>query len=223
MIRFICPECDKHLTVSDEKAGKIATCPACKTRIIIPEAETRPQADSVTAEPPRRRPIDDDDDRPVRRRRDDYDDENDPPRRRRSEVDDDDDFDRPRRRKRRRKRRRSEGFLDNMPLGLDAFALILLGLVFMCLMLLGLSLLLPPLALLPMGIGFLMVAAGRVWFLVIVFQEDTTQGMLCLLIPIYGLIYLLQNFDEVKKPFFLDVGGIVIIVLSACAGGAGAH
>jgi hypothetical protein len=45
VIRFQCPECDKRLNVGEAKAGKFATCPACKSNIRIPDAaDSQPTA-----------------------------------------------------------------------------------------------------------------------------------------------------------------------------------
>jgi len=38
-IEFHCPDCDKLLRTSDEKAGLTANCPACNCSIIVPPAE----------------------------------------------------------------------------------------------------------------------------------------------------------------------------------------
>lgn len=38
-IEFECPQCGKRLRVKDESAGKKASCPACRTIMIVPEVE----------------------------------------------------------------------------------------------------------------------------------------------------------------------------------------
>ncbi len=40
MIRMVCGQCGKQLQVSDEYAGKQASCPGCRTEIIVPATGT---------------------------------------------------------------------------------------------------------------------------------------------------------------------------------------
>lgn len=230
MIRFLCPGCDKKLAVPDDKGGKVGACPTCKTRFQIPGAAP-PDDDvetGVTADPPlkRRPPRSDDDEAPVRRRRtapNDLVDE--PPRRRRSEVSDDDDDDdipdaeaaRPRKKKKKKRRRSESG--GGLPLGLDAYSLAMIGIFMIGLPLVGISFVFPPVSLLAMGIGWLASLVGGVWFLIVAFQDDSTQGILCLVVPAYSLVYLFLNWGETWRPFSLQMAGILISVLSMCCNG----
>jgi hypothetical protein len=85
----------------------------------------------------------------------------------------------------------------------------------------GLALIFPPAALVPIGLGWLMMAVGNIWFLVCAFQEDVMSGVLCFVVPFYSLYYLIAHFDEVKMPFFTGLVGFVLIVGGSCAGGIG--
>lgn len=231
MIRFLCPGCEKKLTVGDDKGGKVGTCPSCKTRFQIPEAdppveERSEQRVTTESSSKRRSTRPSEDDAPVQRRRLASDDDAAPPRRRPAPRDDDDDdipdaeIDAPRRKKKKKKRRRSSSESSGLPLGLDYFWLALIGLLVLGLPIIGLSLIFPPAALAGLALGGLASFVGGIWFLMIAFQDDATQGILCLLIPMYSLIYLISNFEETKRPFCLQMAGTAISVFAICAGGA---
>ncbi|MFO1491504.1 MAG: MotA/TolQ/ExbB proton channel family protein [Kiritimatiellia bacterium] len=44
-----CPKCQTHLNYDDDLAGKLARCPGCGNRIILPGANRKPAADGKTA------------------------------------------------------------------------------------------------------------------------------------------------------------------------------
>lgn len=48
MIRFACPGCSATYTASDEKAGKLSTCPKCKMEFEIPAASDVPPPITLT-------------------------------------------------------------------------------------------------------------------------------------------------------------------------------
>ena len=68
-------------------------------------------------------------------------------------------------------------------------------------------------------LGWLIAFAGGIWFLVVAFQDDAIQGILCLFVPFYSLIYLITHFEEVKKPFLVQVVGTALALGGLCAGG----
>lgn len=216
MIQFLCPGCEKKLAVGNDKGGKIASCPKCKTRFQIPEADPNDVEDRVTPEPPLKR-------RPTRSDPDDV-----PPRHRESRRprhhnrDDDDlpdaEIERPRKKKRRKRRPSSEAGGFELPLGLDVFWLAPIGALVIGLLLLGIGVIFPPLLFLATFFGGTVGSIGSIWFLVVAFQDDTTQGVLCLVVPVYSLFYALTNFEEVKRPFSLWMIGAGIAILSSCAG-----
>ena len=61
MIRIRCPGCEKILSVSEAKAGLVATCPACDQLFRIPTPRppkrAEPDAESPADEMPRRSPV----------------------------------------------------------------------------------------------------------------------------------------------------------------------
>jgi hypothetical protein len=244
MIRFRCPKCNKKLGVNESQAGEVGVCPECKGKFRIPAA---PAGDEITTSPRgksgpppedeggpapaggrRRREEEEDDDLPPRRRRREEEDDDDlPPRQRRREEGEDEDLP-PRRRRReeedeeerkpaRRRRRRRQG-ASGLPGGLDGLTVGLLGVGVGGLLFVGLSLVLPAAALLPLGLGYLLAVAGSIWFLVVAFQDSPVSGLLCLCVPFYSLIYLVTHFEETKRPFFAYLTGLILVMTASCAG-----
>src|SRR5262249_46161757 len=118
-------------------------------------------------------------------------------------------------RQRGQKRRQSSS---SLPMGLDGFTITLIGLGVFGLLSMGLSLISPVLAFVPMVLGSLVALAGGLWFLMLAFQDSAVAGLLCLFVPFYSLFYLVTHFDEVKRPFFLQLVGGLIVGMGVCAG-----
>src|SRR5262249_27090593 len=143
------------------------------------------ESNRITVQPPRpKRPADDED----------FDD-----------IDRDDDEaevpkDRPRKRRRRRRKKRSRtlGFLEF--LGFGTITLVALGLALVGFLFVPASFALPPLIFVPMALGSVLSLVGWVWIVVIAFQDDSTQGLLCFCCGPYVLYYVIANFDEAKQP-----------------------
>ncbi|HEY3789330.1 MAG TPA: hypothetical protein VGL71_10770 [Urbifossiella sp.] len=244
MIRLICPGCDKTLQVNDNLAGRAVACPSCKTKFQVPQAEppddeppsrkpappprnttTKPSSEA-DRDPPRRKPRDDDDDddRPRSRRRDnDEDDEDDDrPRRRRRDLDDDDDDDdddRPRSRAKKKKKRRARSGGDGG--GFSSWSIsskvvsISAAFCFVCLLF---SFLWPPIFFAALGLSYILMFAGGIGMLIVAFNDDVMQGILCLLVPFYSLYYLITHFEECKQPFLIQIGGLLLMMFMFCAG-----
>jgi hypothetical protein len=122
MIQFPCSECGKKLSVGESAAGKLATCPTCKTRTRVPEAsdeEDRPKKSarpsegvkSAAKKPARRDAEEEEELEPEAEELEDEDEEDERPRkkksaqvRRRRDEDDEDEDEEPRRKKARARR-----------------------------------------------------------------------------------------------------------------------
>jgi len=52
------------------------------------------------------------------------------------------------------------------------------------------------------------------WFLVAAFRESIWWGLGCLFIPIVQLIFLIMHWQAAKKPFFLQLLGIALIIVA---------
>ncbi len=222
----ICSKCGRKSRLPDHLIGKRVRCPGCAeiftAAVNVPAPVKKPEPvakdeddeaggyDVVEDRPKKRRPVDDDDDDDDRSRRS---------RRRLDDDDDDDDDDRPRRRAPKRKKKRSprsgagSGNLSTLLfVGIGAAALcVLLGLV---------SIFVPALAMVPYYVGVGVTIVGQVWFLIVAFSDDATQGVLCLCVPFYGLYYLVTHFAECKNAFFTQLAGVALMTVGSCAAGA---
>jgi len=71
-------------------------------------------------------------------------------------------------------------------------------------------------------IGYIVMAAGGIWILVLAFQDSVMWGLGCLRIPIVQLIFAFTHWEDSKIPFLIQVGGAVIyfggVFLGAAAG-----
>jgi len=61
-------------------------------------------------------------------------------------------------------------------------------------------------------LGILVCLVGRIWFLVAAFTESIWWGLACLFIPIVDLFFLIVHWDSAKKPFGLQLLGIIVAV-----------
>src|SRR5262249_27985429 len=106
--------------------------------------------------------------------------------------------------------------------GMDPFVAGLLGLGVVSVLLVVLAFISPALSLIPIVLGWLVALGGGIWFLVVAFQDSPAAGLLCLFVPFYSFVYLCTHFDETKKPFFVQLFGVGILVAGGLAGGISA-
>ena len=76
------------------------------------------------------------------------------------------------------------------------------------------------------NVGFILMMIGGIMMLVVAFRNDVMDGLFCIIIPFYGLYYLLNHYDELRRWFYLNLfGGLyfgtsliaVVILISAGA------
>jgi len=67
-------------------------------------------------------------------------------------------------------------------------------------------------ALLILAFGLLIV--GGLWFLIVAFRTSIGWGLGCLFIPFVSLVYLIQYWEEARRPFALQVVGILVLVIA---------
>lgn len=221
-----CPNCLSKLRVPDTALGKKVKCPGCggvfATALDPPPPVEEDEADNgyETEQERRKRPRTEEEgpasERARSRRRTD-DDEDDRPRRRRR--DEEEDEERPRKRKRKKRRASGTGFLNIE--GLDTPTTVILGTTAVCIVMSLTSILFPPLALIPIGVSLVMMIGGGLWFLLVAFQDSALHGVLCLCVPFYSIYYLISHLGETWKPFALNLLGVVVYMVAACAGGMG--
>ena len=63
-------------------------------------------------------------------------------------------------------------------------------------------------------LGFILAIVGGIGMLIVAFRESVLWGIGCLLIPLVSLIFVLSHWDEAKKPFLIQLGGVVLILVS---------
>jgi hypothetical protein len=62
-------------------------------------------------------------------------------------------------------------------------------------------------------VGFLLALAGSLWGVVVPFMESILCGLLYLFLPLYPLYYLITRWDEMRRPFWLSMGGSVLVIV----------
>jgi hypothetical protein len=82
----------------------------------------------------------------------------------------------------------------------------------------GLSLIWEEASYVPIVLGCILAGLGGLWFLAVAFQESPVAGLLCLLVPFYSLFYLVTHFEETKRPFFVQLAGLGMVLAASCAG-----
>ena len=220
MIRLQCPKCERKLVVKPEFAGRLALCPGCQTKMRVPEVQAsaddsaevderqqenkhaEERSEHVTARPRRREPAeetsDGDDDRP-------------------NDVQEE----RPRKKRRRRKRKKKSFDIEALNfLGLDTITLIALGITLLGFLFIPAAFIVPPLIFVPLVLGSVLSLVGYVWVIVIAFQDDSTQGMLCFCFGPYMFYYILVNFDETKQAGIIFLAGTALQIAATVVAGA---
>jgi thiol:disulfide interchange protein len=72
-------------------------------------------------------------------------------------------------------------------------------------------------------LGLLVALVGAIWLIVLAFKESILWGLGSLLIPFVSLIFAITHWDRAKTPFLIQVGGVVLLVLSVMMGGLPGH
>lgn len=62
-------------------------------------------------------------------------------------------------------------------------------------------------------IGMLLVLIGGIWLLVVTFKEGVLWGLGSLVVPVVSIAFVCMHWHESKKPFLLQVAGLVLIVV----------
>lgn len=64
-------------------------------------------------------------------------------------------------------------------------------------------------------LGLVIALVGVVWLLVITFKTSVLWGLGSLFIPIVSLVFVAMHWDETKRPFLIQVVGVVLMVAGA--------
>jgi hypothetical protein len=209
LLRFRCPHCRDSSTA--EPGAEIIFCPTCGKPVRL--SKPKPKTKAKAARAPVEEGIEDVIEVPEA---------SPPPVRRKPGPENPwETEDRPPRPRRRRSRRRVE----EEPSGgfwpfdyVSGYMVSLLGLGLLAIVLVPVSCVFPPAGAVCMVIGFIANVAGAIWILMLAARDG--EVMLVLLVPFYGLFYILQNLGEAGKPFLLQVVGSFMIMGGAVSVGA---
>lgn len=63
---------------------------------------------------------------------------------------------------------------------------------------------------------------GGIWIVVLAFKKSVLWGIGSLIVPFVSLIFVIMNWQETKKPFLIQIAGVVLLVVGALnmSGGA---
>ena len=64
-------------------------------------------------------------------------------------------------------------------------------------------------------IGLGLIVIGGIWTIVAAFKTSIGWGIGCLVIPPVSLVFLFKYWDESKTPFFVQLAGIVLLVVGS--------
>jgi hypothetical protein len=64
-------------------------------------------------------------------------------------------------------------------------------------------------------VGGILTVVGAIWQLIVTFQISVMWGIGSLVLPLVSLIFVVMNWDAMKKPFLTQVAGIALIVIAA--------
>ncbi|MGA9482905.1 MAG: hypothetical protein WBV48_13330 [Candidatus Acidiferrales bacterium] len=69
-----------------------------------------------------------------------------------------------------------------------------------------------------LAIGYLLAFLGSLWIIILGWQRNILWGVICFLVPIVQLVYVAAHWKESKDAFFLQIAGLVLVILAALAG-----
>jgi hypothetical protein len=224
MIRVKCPKCEKRLSVDEDEAGKIGSCPDCGQKFRIPAAKAAaanpdkgrpakaavakkrpaPQAKGAAkpAAPPPSRPKEDweeEDSSPYAVK--EGEEQTEAARLIAQDSFRDKEYEQLRKKKE-RALKKEESRKNLASLG---------GLFLAWIALSGYAYWQPDYAAVPAGIGNLMSTFGAIWLIVLGFKEGALTGLLVWFIPFYDWYFAIKNFDIAGRAFIIKYVGLLIV------------
>jgi len=64
-----------------------------------------------------------------------------------------------------------------------------------------------------MAVGGLIAFVGYAWFLLVAGRVSIVWLLGCLIVPFVGLVFLVLNWHDAKKPFLINLAGVGILVV----------
>lgn len=101
------------------------------------------------------------------------------------------------------------------PGGIDGFTAMLIALACIMAIFSVVGSYIPMALIVPGAIGLVITLGAGFWLLIFPFNESAVQGFLCLIVPFYALFYLAAHFDEMWRPFVLQVVASLMVAGSA--------
>lgn len=65
--------------------------------------------------------------------------------------------------------------------------------------------------------GYIILVLGGLWMLFVIFQTSVVWGILSILVPFVSLLFVIMHWDDTKRPFLVQVVGLVLIYFGADA------
>jgi hypothetical protein len=66
-------------------------------------------------------------------------------------------------------------------------------------------------------LGSVVALVGAIWLLVVAFKESVWWGLGSIFIPFVSLVFVIMHWQVSKKPFLIQVAGVVLCVVGALA------
>lgn len=63
-------------------------------------------------------------------------------------------------------------------------------------------------------IGYIIIIIGGIGLLIAAFQTSIWWGLGCLLLSPVALAFVVMNWPQAKKPFFLQLAGLAIVIMA---------
>jgi hypothetical protein len=67
--------------------------------------------------------------------------------------------------------------------------------------------------------GYLVLVVGGLWMVIVAFQESVLWGIGCMVLPFLGLVFLFMYWQQAKRPFFLQLAGMALVLVGIVLGG----
>lgn len=71
------------------------------------------------------------------------------------------------------------------------------------------------------AVGSIAAAVGGIWLIVLAFRKSVAWGLLCLFISPVAIVFAIQNWAIAKRPFLIEIGGVVILIIGSVLMGMG--
>jgi len=72
-----------------------------------------------------------------------------------------------------------------------------------------------------MGIGAIVALVGGIMFLIAAFRASIWWGLGSMFVPFVNLIFLITHWATARRPFFIQLGGVVLMFVGVALAGAG--